>query len=191
MSYDIYCFRPSSPTPSIEEAQAIVESDEDSERPEDESARETKQRVVEALKQHNPRLEQFEFDYAAIARRMKISEQEARERRKHVELNPPEGDPAIQITVSGKHVSISIPYWYTNAEAERVFRQLMDYLRVIKRAGGYWAFDPQKDRIFDPENEDLGEHASYEKIVRDLPAMVAKAAKQRDGDPNKPWWKFW
>jgi hypothetical protein len=35
MSYDIYCFRPGSATPSLEEAQAVIESEEALERPED------------------------------------------------------------------------------------------------------------------------------------------------------------
>jgi len=187
MSYDIYCFRPSSATPSLEKAQAVVESEETLERPEDESERETKQRVVRALMQQNPRLQPFEFNHAEIAKSMNISEQQAREQWKHVELNPPEGDPAIQITVFGDHVSINIPYWYTGAEADSVFSQLTDYLRVLKRDAGYFAFDPQTDRVFDPDKEGLGDHESYERIVRDMPAIAAKAARQL----KKPWWKFW
>lgn len=191
MSYDIYCFRPSSTTPSLEEAQAIIESEEELEQTEDESAKETKQRIVDALVQHNPRLQRFEFDYAKIAKSRKISEQQAREQWKHVDLNPPEGDPAIQITVFGDHVSISIPYWYSGPEADHVFGQIMDYLRVIKRTAGFRAFDPQNDRVFDPESEGLGEHESYEKIVRDLPAIAAQASKETSLKRNRPWWKFW
>jgi hypothetical protein len=54
--------------------------------------------------QHSPRLQPFKFDYPKIAKSMEISEQQAREQWKHVELNPPEGDAAIQITVCGDHV---------------------------------------------------------------------------------------
>ena len=67
----------------------------------------------------------------------------------------------------------------------------MDYLRVLKRTAGYFVFDPQKDRILDPETEDLGEHGSYEKIVRDMPGMVAELVKERGELTRKPWWKFW
>ncbi len=187
MSYDIYCFRRSSVTPSLEEAQAVVESEEALERPEDEAARQTKQRIVRALMDHNPRLQPFEFDHAEIAKSMNISERQAREQWKHVELNPPEGDPAIQITVFGDHVSIDIPYWYTGAEADAVFNRLADYLRVLKRSAGYFAFDPQTDRIFDPDKEGLGDHESYERVVRGMPAMGEKMAQQL----KKPSWKFW
>src|SRR6516165_4151563 len=177
MSYDIYCFRPSSEAASLEEAQAVIESEEELERPEDEIAKQTKEQLVEALLRHNPRLQRFEFNYAQIAESMKISVDQARDQWKHVELNPPEGDPAIQITVFGDHVSINIPYWYSGGDADSAFRQLTDYLRVIKRTAGYFAYDPQKDKVFDPDQDDLGEHESCEKIVRDMPAMIAQAEK--------------
>lgn len=191
MSYDLYCCRPSSAAPSLEEAQALIESEEVLGQPEDESAKETKRRIVYALIEHNPRLQRFEFDYAKIAESLKISEAEARAQRTHVELNPPDGDPAIQITVFGNHVSINIPYWYTGPEADNVFRQLMDYLRVLRHTAGYFVFDPQKDRVFDPDTQGLGEHTSYEKIVRDMPGIIAQAAREREELQKKPWWKFW
>jgi len=61
----------------VEEAQAVVESEEELERLEDENARKTKQRMVDALMHHNPRLQRFDFGYAQIAESMKISEQPA------------------------------------------------------------------------------------------------------------------
>ena len=147
MSYDLYCFKPSSSTPSLEEAQAVIEAEEVLGQPEVDSARETKRRIADALMQHNPRLQELDFNYAQIAKTMNISEEEARAQWTHVELNPPEGDSAIQITVFGDHVSINTPYWYSGPDADKVFRQLMNYLRVLKRTAGYFVFDPQKDRI--------------------------------------------
>ena len=38
MSYDLYCFKPSSSTPSLEEAQAVIESEEVLGQPEVDSA---------------------------------------------------------------------------------------------------------------------------------------------------------
>jgi len=109
MSYDLYCFKPSSSTPSLEEAQAVIESEEVLGQPEVDSARETKRRIADALMQHNPRLQEFDFNYAQIAKTMNISEEEARAQWTHVELNTPEGDPAIQITVFGDHVFHKYP----------------------------------------------------------------------------------
>ena len=110
MSYDLYCFLPSSDTPTIEEAQSIVESEEAGGTADDAKSVETKRKVVSALMEYHPRLEQFRFDYAAIASRRKISEEQARREWNHVEVNPPEGDPAIQLTVFGDHVAINIPF---------------------------------------------------------------------------------
>lgn len=187
MSYDLYCFRTSSDIPTLEEAQAVVESEELDVRSEDSAMQERKRQIVEALLRHNPRLQRVEFDYAEIARARNIPEEQARKQFTHVELNSPQGDPAIQITVFGDHVSVNMPYWYTGPDADAAFEKLLGYLQVIRRTAGYFVYDPQSERIFDPEKEGLGEHESYERIVRDLPAMAAKVAK----DLKRPWWKFW
>jgi hypothetical protein len=187
MSYDIYCFRPSSNSPSLREARAVVESEEVGDKPDDASSLETKRKTVNALTDYNPRLEPFQFDYTRLARDLKISEEQARRQFAHIELNPPEGDPAIQLTVFSDHVSINFPYWYTGPEADTLFDQLEDYLRVIREAVGYFAFDPQTDRVFDPAKESLGSHDSYDRIAEDLPAIIARELKKE----QKPWWKFW
>jgi hypothetical protein len=188
MSYDLYCFLPSSDVPSIEEAQAIVESEEAGGKRDNAKSAETKRKIVRALTEHNPRLTSFQFDYAEIARSLKISEDQARSEWTHVELNPPEGDPAIQITVFGDHVSINIPYRYTGSQADVTFEQLSGYLRVIRGATGFFVYDPQTDRVLDPEKEEFGDHKSYEQTVREIPNIVAASKlKKRE----KPWWRFW
>ena len=187
MSYDLYCFLPRSDVPSIEEAQGIIESEETGGKVDDAKSVETKLKVVGALTECNPRLEPFRFDFAAIATLRKISEEQARRESNHIELNPPEGDPAIQLTVFGDHVAINIPYWYTGSQAEATFEQIGNYLRVIRRAVGFFVYDPQTDRVFDPEKEELS-HESYERIVRDIPNIIAASKSKKEG---KPWWKFW
>jgi len=157
-------------------------------KPDDATSAETKRKITATLVEHNPRLEPFQFDYAEIARSLKITEEQARREWTHVELNPPEGDLAIQITVFGDHVSINIPYWYRGSQADATFEQLGDYLRVVRRAVGFFVYDPQTDRIFDPEKEEFGNHESYERTVRDIPNIVA-ASKLKE--KNERWWKFW
>jgi hypothetical protein len=188
VSYDLYCFLPSSDPPSVEEAQAIIESEEARGKREDSTSAETKRKIITALVEHNPHLEPFQFEYTEIARSLKISEEQARREWTHVELNPPEGDLAIQITVFGDHVSINIPYWYTGSQADATFEQLEDYLRVIRRVVGFLVYDPQTDRIFDPGKEEFGSHESYERTVRDIPNILAASKLKKE---YKPWWKFW
>jgi len=150
-----------------------LNSEEATGKPDDAKSAEKKRKIVDALMEHNPRLELFQFDYAEIARSLKITEEQARLERTNVDLNPTEGDPAIQLSVFGDHVSINIPYWYTGAAAGVTFEQLSGYLRVIRAVAGFFVYDPQTDRVFDPEKEEFGTHESYERIVRDIPNIIA------------------
>lgn len=191
MSYDIYCYRPVSGYPNTAEAQSLVEADEAAEEEGRTivTAQDTKDRIVTALITHNPRLERFQFDYNKIAESQKITEAEARARFQHVELNPPEGGLAIQLTVYNDRVFVSFPYWYKGEKANGVFAECSEYLRVIRRTAGFFAYDPQVGTAFDPEKTELVDSKrSYEKIVNDLPKIAAQASAQKK---LKAWWKFW
>lgn len=187
MSYDLYCYRSALGDPNSAEAEALVEAINTAEEAGEKkpTSSDTKEKITAALIAHNPRLEPFKFDYSKIAEFQKISEDEARSSYQHVELNPPEGDLAIQLTVYDDHVFISIPYWYQGSKADQVFSQCSQYLRVIRRTAGFFAYDPQTGIAFDPEQTELRNHQGYEKIVKDLPKIAAEAAT-----PDKPWWKF-
>jgi hypothetical protein len=121
MSYDLYCYRAVSDGPDVAEAEALVEAINAAEEAGDTkpTSSDTKDRITAALIAHNPRFERFKFDHSKIAESLKISEDEALLRYQHVELNPPEGDLAIQLTVYDYHVFISIPYWYQGSRADR------------------------------------------------------------------------
>jgi hypothetical protein len=187
MGDDFYCYQPTSSIPSAKEARAVIDSEEGEIRRDDEEAREMKLKVVAALVEYNPRLQPFKRDYGEIAKFMKISEEQARTQWSHVELNAPEGDLAIQVEVYGDHVGFTIPYWYTGAKADQVFEQLDAYLQVIHKACGYFAYDPQTAKAFDPEKERIEDHEEYNRIARNLPSIIAQGGIKI----RKPWWKFW
>lgn len=188
MSYDLYCYRSASGVPDVAEAEALVEAINAAEEAGDTKPTfsDTKERITAALIEHNPRFERFKFDYSKMAESLRISEDEARLRYQHVELNSPEDNLAIQLTVYDDHVCISIPYWYQGSRAHQVFSQLSKYLRVIRETAGFFAYDPQTGIAVDPQQTDLREHQHYEKVVRDLPTIAAEATK-----PDKPWWRLW
>jgi len=188
MSYDLYCYRASSGVPNAAEAEALVEAVNAAEEAGDTKPAhsDTKEKITAALIERNPRLERFKFDCSKIAESLKIPEDEARLRYQHVELNSPEGDLAIQLTVYDDHVFISTPYWYEGTTADQVFSQLSEYLRVIRETAGFFAYDPQTGIAFDPQQTDLREHQQYDKVVKDLPKIAVAARKS-----GKPWWKFW
>jgi hypothetical protein len=185
MSYDLYCYCPASELPNVDEARAVIESEEDATFRDDEEAREIKEKIAGALVRHNPRLERFKVDHNAVAEMLKVPAEEAKARWNHIELNPPKGDLAIQLEVYWDHVGLTIPYWYTGNRADAVFRQVMGYLRTIREAVGFFAYDPQADRAFDPGEEEFGEHGDYDRIAENLPEIVAQ------GVTKKPWWKLW
>src|SRR5882724_10022425 len=139
MSYDVYCYRPSLIAPSSEEAQALIQSEEGAIRRDDEEARRIKATIADALLKYNPRLEPFRLDHNEVAKQMKITYEEAKAQWNHIELNPPEGDLAIQLEIHWDHVSLTVPYWYKGAKADEVFSQLSDYLRVIRETAGFFA----------------------------------------------------
>jgi hypothetical protein len=187
MSYDVYCYRSSSSLLDATEAQALVEAmNEAEEAGETRGTSGTKEKITAALVEYNPRLEPFKFDYSKIAQSRNISEDEARARYQHVELNPPEGDLAIQLTVYDDHVFLAIPYWYSGSKADHAFSQLSEYLRIISNASGFFAYDPQTGVAFDPSQKELSDHQRYDRVVADLPKIVAQREDQR-----KPWWKLW
>ena len=185
MSYDVYCYRPSSDVPNTEEGLNVISPEENATYRDDEEAREIKRRISDALIKHNPRLEPFKIDHHEVAKSMNISYEQAKAQFNHIELNPPQTDLATQLTVYWDHVFITIPYWYTGAEADQVFVQLTGYLRVIQEAAGFFVYDPQTERAFDPTKEEFGDHSEYDRIAENLPAIIAQ------GEPSKPWWKFW
>lgn len=187
MSYDIYSYRPSSERPNIEEAQAIMDAEEADNSRDDPEAREITRTIATAFRTFNPRLEEFIFDYSEIAKFGKISEQAARAQYNHIELNPPEGDLAIQVEIHWDHVSYGIPYWYTGTKAEQVFAQLLNYLKLAKETVGFFAYDPQADRAFDPTQTVMLDSSQYSQMSKRLPEIVA----QQQVASRKPWWKFW
>lgn len=73
-----------------------------------------------------------------------------RSRFHHIELNTPDGDLAIQMTVYDNHVYINVPYWYKGEQARELFQYLISYIKIISETAGYFVFDPQIGEVFDP-----------------------------------------
>lgn len=185
MSYDIYCYKSKLDRPDLEEAQAAMEIDEDEEVASDP---ETKLKIAKALIDYNPRLESFEFDYDEIAKLQGTTLDEAKEAFDHIELNTPEGDLATQITIFDNNVSITVPYWYSGDEATKVFNKISDYAKVIRQTVGYFVYDPQTDKVFDPLTENIFGLDIYESMTDQVEKMKTEQIQKSN---KRPWWKFW
>ncbi len=185
MSYDIYCYKSRLDRPDLEEAQTAIEVDDETETISDP---ETKQKIVKALIEYNPRLESFDFDYQEIAKLQGISIDEAKKAFSHIELNTPEGDLATQITIFDNNVSITVPYWYSGDKATEVFDKISNYAKIIRQAVGYFVYDPQTDKVFDPLTENIFGLDVYQSMTGQVEKMKTEQSQKIE---EKPWWKFW
>jgi hypothetical protein len=189
VSYDLYCYRSATGVPDASEAEALIEAINATEEAGSFNTQTsaTMEKITAALLKQNPRLEPFKFDYREIAESQKISEAEARRRFQHVELNPPEGDLAIQLTVHDDYVFVSFPYWYKGGNASELFSQCLEYLRVIRQAAGFFVYDPQLGAAFDPERTGVSDgQRCYENTVNNLPKILAQRSVKK-----RRWWKLW
>jgi hypothetical protein len=188
MSYDLYCYRSLTGRPDKEEAQAIIDAAEE-EAENIEIDIDLQQRILAALLLVNPRLEQFDFDYKAIAAATQISEEEAKIQFSYIELNTPEEDLVSQITIRSNHVFISVPYWYQGKEARDVFDLVAAYTRAIAETAGYFVYDPQTDQSYDPTRENFMGLSLYTGVM--LNNSNPSSVPVETSDKRKPWWKFW
>lgn len=185
MSYDIYCYKSKLDRPDLEEAQSAIEVDEETETNSDPK---TKLKIAKALTEYNPRLESFEFDYQEIAKLQSTTIDEAKKAFSHIELNTPEGDLATQITIFDNNVAITVPYWYSGDKARQVFDKIYDYTKVVRQTAGYFVYDPQIEKVFDPLTENIFGLEVYQSMTGQVEKMKAEQTKIID---KKPWWKFW
>ncbi len=185
MSYDLYCYKSQLGRPDLNEAQAVIEAEEDEDEQSDPA---TKLKIAKALLDFNPRLESFEFDYNAIAELQKISMDEAKEQFDHIELNTPEGDLATQITIFANNVSITIPYWYSGDKAKMVFDNVNEYTKIIRKTAGYFVYDPQTENVYDPTITNFESLNVYTSMTGEVEKLKTENTETTN---KKPWWKFW
>ncbi|MGD0912223.1 MAG: hypothetical protein ABR928_10015 [Terracidiphilus sp.] len=182
MSYDVYAYPPDSPAPSKGQAEAFLRSLEITPgyvpEPWTEQEIERRERVVAALLEKNPRLRRSEFNFAFMARRRKITEVKARARYQHAELTPPQEDLAMQVTIWRDHAFISVPFGFRGGERKLVFDQMLGYLRAIRQAAGYFAYDRQAGVAFDPINTRTMPSGLYGSILDMFHNAIAKVAQK-------------
>lgn len=188
MSYDLYCYKSQIGRPDLEEAQTLYEVDELEDANETEPDPATKLKITKALLDFNPRLESFEFDYNVIAELEKISVDEAKEQFDHIELNTPEGDLATQITIFDASVSITVPYWYSGDKANEVFDKISQYTKIIRKTAGYFVYDPQTEKVYDPMVDSFSGLSIYTSMTGEVEKLKAE---KTESISKKPWWKFW
>ena len=184
MSYDLYCYKATVNKPDLEDAQAAIEIDEDGTIADPQ----LKEKIAKALLDYNPQLERFEFDHGEMAEHAGEAVDEGNKAFTHIELNTPESGLATQITIFNTTVSITVPYWYSGQDADKVFDNIAEYAKVIRRAAGYFVYDPQTDAVFDPLTESNFGVDLYKSMTVKVENLVNRKAEEA---VKKPWWRFW
>lgn len=92
-------------------------------------------------------------------------------------------DEALTIDLFGDSTMISIPYWHENAD--HVLSKVDEYLRVIHRETGLYAFDPQTEQLVDLEAGLIDAEPAYQFGVDAVGRIHNRDIKK------KPWWKIW
>lgn len=187
MSYDLYCYKSKLGKPDLEEADSVIEADNDEWSRKDKNP-DIKLDIVKALTAYNPELEAFDFDYGEVAKLTATTIEEARNKFDHIEINHPEGDLALQITVYDNHVFLTVPYWYQGHDAEKLFQRIEAYVKIIRDTAGYFVYDPQTGQVFDPTEIRFDGLNKYLSVSGRLDEMVNPQSAPTD---KKPWWKIW
>jgi len=151
MSYDLHLFKPESGVDPLEAIERLFEDDEESEEinvgapvPEKELRKRALAQVLINLK---PKLEVFEFGFKELAETDGITEDEAREKYRHLELNGAEDGNGIQITLLDDTADITVPYWHKGDAAKETFQEIWSYLTLLEKEGGFVTYDPQLEKI--------------------------------------------
>jgi hypothetical protein len=185
VSYDFHLFRPEPGVELEAAAEAALEYDSAADSGDPDPGNESrKQRLVAALREQDPTLEVFLFDYAKIAARENISEEEARRRHRDVELNTPDGV-GVQISLFDDTAAVTVPYWHSGSTAVDVFNRIWQYLAILEKEGGYRTQDPQVGRVLDLAHDFQLVAGCYGHGVGCTQGLALGARRR------KPWWKFW
>lgn len=176
MSYDIKLFKPEPDIDPLTSAQREEEEEQQTLLELDPVQEALKLRIVTALTATNSQIQPMWPDYEKIAAHEKTTPDSARLKHRWIELNDNNDRSGIQIQLFDHEAFISVPYWHDDLQAETVFHQIWEYLRIINREAGYVAYDPQLDEILDLNqdySESLQSYAGTRQAVADqLPGIT-------------------
>ena len=151
MSYDLHLFRPEFDVDPLETIERLLNENEESDEinpglpvP---GKEERKRALAQALIILNPQLEIFEFGFKELAEMESITENEARSKFRHLELNGADDGNGIQITLSDDTADITVPYWHTGDTAKQTFEEIWSYLKLLEAEGSFVTYDPQLEKI--------------------------------------------
>ena len=73
-------------------------------------------------------------------------------------------------------------------KAKQVFDEVNEYIKIIFKTAGYFVYDPQIEKVYDPSNSEFGGLETY--INGTIQTQILGSDNQTI-EVQKPWWKFW
>jgi len=189
MSYDIFCYRSKSGIPDEDEAHSMIEIDNDKYATVEDRS-ETKLAILKALVNYNPDLIAYDHDFGDISKLSVDILQKEKNKFREIEINPREGEIAIRMTIYGNHVYINFPYWYKGDDAVKLFEQIKSYIKLIRETSGFFVFDPQTGKTFDPAENNFDGLDKYLSMMVFIDELI-RPDITKDNKSKKPWWKIW
>jgi hypothetical protein len=160
MSYDIFCYRSTLGRPDQDEADAVIEADTDRWAKRESNAS-VKLALVKALKEYDPGLSAFDFQYSDISLLTVEALEKEKGRFTRIEMSSQEDAPQIQLSIYDNHVYIMISYIYKGELARRALDTIRTYIDIIHATAGYFVSDPQTGNVFDPGSTPFDGLAKY------------------------------
>ena len=189
MSYDILLI----PLPAGVDPEKYLEQRDDAAEggesgPPSSEAEARKRALAERLKaSSSAALEEFVFDHKEIAAHLNVSEAEARNQWRHIELNSPDGGAGVQIELEDNSASLALPYWHAGQRAAQVWGEVWSYLEILQNDGGYAVYDPQLGRLLSLASDRPVVLSKYLEGIE----FTKQVARDAVNDNLKPWWKLW
>ena len=194
MSYDIYLYKSKTGIPDEDEADALIAADMDK-WIEKEANSHIKLSIVKALTEYDSKLEAFDFHHGDIAKFTVKTIEEEKNKFDHIEINKADGDFVVTIIVYDNHVFITTPYFHNGASAQKLFRDINNYIRIISETAGYFVSDPQTGQTFDPAENNFERLNKYLSVSEHFDEIMNESNDKSSGvtkrESKKPWWKFW
>lgn len=150
VSYDLHLFEPQLDRPLMDQLEELDEAQRQKQPDEVVDAR--KRRLADALKSAHPRYEEEQLNYAALAEHQGISEAEARQLNRDINLFDGEG---LEIGLGDQQAYLTFPYW-ESLDLDEIIARIEEAVSVIRLECPTWIlYDPQLDRAIDPiESQD-------------------------------------
>lgn len=171
MSYDLYCYKSKLGFPNEEEADSVIEADMDKWATKEKDAV-TKLAIVKAIVSKNQRLQATDFHYGDITKLSPSIIEKETKKCNHIAIFDASEETSVELTVYDNHVFITVPYCSIGKQAVQLFKDINDYVKIINETAGYFVFDPQSGKVFDPKDTALDGLNKYLSISEHLTEII-------------------